>query len=265
MGDFLFERRGARFIPSELTRGPWDPRAQHGGPPAALLARGVAVHEDGERMFVARITVELLRPVPLTPLELRTRWERPGRRIQLVGASLAADGTEVARATGLRIRREDVPLPPLPPDELKAPPPANEGRARSPSWVDFGGQRMFASHGVEHRFVAGSGFGEPGPATDWIRLTCPLVAGEPTWPLCRAVAAADFGNGISSVLPRNEGYLFINPDLTVYLHREPAGEWICLDARSHVSASGVGLAESRLWDEQGPVGRSLQALLIDKS
>lgn len=263
MSDALFEIDGERFVPTEFTRGPWDPRAQHGGPPAALLARSIQRYEDGERMFTARVTVELLRPVPLSPLSLRVRWERPGKRVQLVGASIEAEGVEVARATGLRIRRTKLPLPDSTLPELTAPPHHSEGRARAGVGQMSGEGIGFATHGAEHRMVEG-GFDRRGPAIDWIRLNHPLVAGEPTLPLCRVVAAADFGNGISAVLSRADGFSFVNPDLSVYLHREPVGEWICLDARSQVSATGVGLAESALWDEQGPIGRSLQALLIDK-
>jgi len=249
-----------RVVPSELTRGPWDPRAQHGGPPSALLARAIERHQNDGSMLVTRVSVELMRPVPMSPLIMRTHMERPGKRVQLVVASLFDDTTEVARATGLRMRRGDVALPPLPPDGLDAPPPPESGTHSPPtrSGITFGG------YGVEHRVVRG-GFDIPGPATDWIRLKQPLVLGEPTSPLCRVVAAADFGNGVSSVLPFDGRYIFVNADLGVYLHREPVGEWFCLDSRSHVSSLGVGLAESRLWDEKGPVGRSLQSLLVART
>ena len=248
-----------RAVPSELTRGPWDPGAQHGGPPSALLARGIERHENDGSMLVTRVSVELLRPVPLSPLVVRTRMERPGRRVQLVVASLFSDATEVARATGLRMRRGKVELPTLPSDGLHPPPPPESGAQQGPTRPEV----TFGSHGVEHRFVRG-GFGTPGTGTDWIRLTRPLVRGEATSPLCRVVAAADFGNGISSVLPSGEGYMYINADLGVYLHREPVGDWFCLDSRSHISSLGVGLAESRLWDVQGPIGRSLQSLLVER-
>jgi hypothetical protein len=214
-------------------------------------------------MFVARLTVELLRPVPLTTLTATCAFERPGKKVQLVRATLSAADSEVARATALRIRRKEVPLPALA-DELAAPPPPDQGRASSPAWLDSGGGD-FAFHrdAVEHCFVAGS-FAAPGPSQDWIRLRHPVVAGEPILPLSRVAAAADFGNGISHVLGRDDGYIFINPDLTIYVHRVPRGEWVCLDARTHVQPHGVGMAESRLWDEHGPIGRSVQALLIDK-
>jgi hypothetical protein len=260
--DALFVPDGDRFLSTELTRGPWSPEAQHGGPPAALLARAIDRMPDGADTMVARLTVELLRPVPVVPLTVTTRVLRPGRKVQLLEASLLAGEVEVARAIGLRIRTAALPLPALTEAAL-APPPPDGGGTSQPPWAAAVSYRSFHRDGVEHRFVAGS-FDQPGPATDWIRLRVPLVAGEPTPPLARVVAAADFGNGISWTLSRNEGYRFINPDLTLYLHRLPVDEWVCLDAVTWVQPHGVGLAESRLWDRQGPLGRSLQSLLLER-
>jgi hypothetical protein len=262
MSEALFLRDGTHFVPTDLARGPWSPLAQHGGPPAALLARAVERFEDGERVFVARLTIELLRPVPIVPLALRVRFARPGKKVQLVESTLLAGETEVARCTALRIRRAEIALPP----DLAVPPPPpgpEDGAETQPPWVRAIDYVAYHSHAVEHRFVAG-GFESPGPATDWIRLRVPVVAGEEPSPLCRVAAAADFGNGVSWVLNRSDGYLFINPDLTIYLHRHPEGEWVCLDAATYVQPHGAGLAESQIFDRRGAIGRSLQSLLIEK-
>ena len=262
MADSIFVRDGDRFLPTELARGPWSPEAQHGGAPAALLAALVEQAEGGAAMLVARLTIELLRPVPIAPLTPRVRVLRPGRKVQLIEASLWREETEVARCTGLRMRRGEVPMPADLP--RVAPPPApDDGSHSAPPWSEQVDYRAFHSGAVEHRFVRGS-FATAGPAVDWIRLRVPLIDGEPTPPLARAVAAADFGNGVSWVLDRNAGYSFINPDLTVYLHRYPAGEWVCLDAVTYPQATGIGLAESWLFDEQGPIGRAAQSLLIER-
>jgi len=213
-------------------------------------------------MMVVRLTVELLRPVPVSPLAVETRLLRPGRRVQLVSASLRAGDTEVARATALRMRTIELPLP----DGIGSPEPP-PGPHTSPPSVSPGIALLdypaFHNQGVEHRFVAG-GFEEPGPSTDWIRLRVPLVAGATTSPLARVAAAADFGNGISWRLSRRDGWQFINPDLTIVLHRPPDGEWICLEAVSFVEPIGVGQAESVLWDERGRIGRAVQTLLLDR-
>ena len=103
----------------------------------------------------------------------------------------------------------------------------------------------------------------PGPATAWFRLRVPVVAGEVPTPAQRAMAVADFGNGISSELEFGS-HLFINPDLTVYLHRDPVGEWVCLDARTRFGPPGTGMAESALWDGRGRIGRAIQSLYVER-
>lgn len=262
VADALYEPDGERFRPTELTRGPWDPRAQHGGPPAALLAFCVEWFAGDDGMQTARMTVELLRPVPLDLLAVSVRRIRPGKKVQLLEATLRAGEVDVARGTTLRMRARDLPVP----AEVEAPAPPrgpDEGTTSVPPWSDAIWRPAFHSDAVEHRFTAG-GFDRPGPATDWIRLRVPVVAGSPAPPVARVMAAADFGNGVSWVLSRNDGWAFINPDLTVYLHRLPAGEWVCLEATTLVGPRGIGLAESRLWDERGVIGRSVQSLLLDR-
>ena len=109
--------------------------------------------------------------------------------------------------------------------------------------------------------MAGS-FLELGPATVWARMRHPLVPGEPPSPLCRVLIAADSGNGVSATLDFQR-WRFINPDLTVYLLRPPAGESVALEAAT-TAAAGIGLADATLHDQQGPIGRSTQALFIDR-
>jgi hypothetical protein len=258
MAQSLFERDGDRFVPTELARGPWSPDALHGGPVAALLARIAQAVPADAPMHPARLTVELLRPVPLAPLAPSARLLRPGRKVQLVEASLHHGATEVARATLLRLRAEPLPLPPGLGDVPTLPPPA----AATPVTAAWFGDVAYHSHATEHRAVRGAWM-DPGPIVDWIRLRVPVVSGETPSPLERVAAAADFGNGVSWVLPLGE-WLFINPDLTIHLHRLPAGEWVCLDAVTFPGPDGAGMAESALHDEHGRIGRSVQSLLLER-
>jgi hypothetical protein len=262
----IFHRDGHTVVPTELARGPWSPNAQHGGAPASLLAGEIERWEPGPAHFVARITVELFRPVPLAPLTLRTETIRPGKRVQWVQASLLDGDTEVARATGLRLRSEELELPVPPRAPLHIPdadeserfdlfPAQNDERPGAPLGVGF----WLA---VDVRMARGSWM-ETGPGAVWFRLRQPVVAGEEVSPLQRAAAAADFGNGVSAALERGR-YLFINPDLTIYLHRLPVGEWVAIDAITHAESHGVGVAESVLLDAGGRIGRSVQALLVDR-
>jgi hypothetical protein len=113
---------------------------------------------------------------------------------------------------------------------------------------------------MDVRFVAGA-FLEPGPATVWLRMCEPLVAGEEPSALQRVLVAADSGNGVSATLDFTR-FLFINVDLSVHLHRLPASEWVCLDAITIPEPNGVGITDIALYDERGPIGRAAQTLLV---
>lgn len=245
-----------RFLASALARGPWDPAAQHGGAPAALLIRAFERLASDEGLGIARVTYEFLRPVPVGELTVAAEVVRPGRRARLLEGAIRTDAdVEVVRARALEVRSAstgDLPLP-------SADPPVGPERGRD------GDQRppyrpMFAPDAIEIRFVSGT-FHGPGPATAWFRLRVPLVDGEEASPLQRLAAAGDFGNGISSSLPWDE-YLFINPDLTLYIERVPVGEWICLEAQTTIAPGGAGTAQSILYDRRGRVGSATQALVV---
>jgi acyl-coenzyme A thioesterase PaaI-like protein len=274
----LFETDADHVVATELARGPWTPDALHGGPVAALLARAVESCPTDEPMHVARLTVELLRPVPLTPLSVSASVSRPGRKVQLVEARISSGERDVAWGRALRIRldttagassgspdteSEGVSGPGPVPGRDTGPggaPPLPDAGYGSPSPI--GAFRAFHNAGAELRYVTGA-FDARGPATVWVRLAVPVVPGEAPTPLQRVVAASDFGNGVSSELDFAR-YLFINPDLTVHLHRPAIGEWVCLDAATRIGVPGVGIAQSALWDVHGPIGHSLQSLLVEQ-
>ena len=262
MGDALYTFEDGSFVPGPLTVGPWSADAQHGGPVGALLARAVEAEGEGigpggHPMQVVRLTVELLRPVPLKPLVVASSVTRPGKKVQIVEAALISDGVEVAKARALRIRVAPTAVPDQDPDPPSPPAPAGGDQSEG------GASRRTAFAGaMDLRFIKGS-WDELGPVTIWTRLLVDVVSGEPPSPLQRTAAAADFGNGVSRILDF-ETHVFINPDLTVALSRVPAGEWIGFDSVSRLSGDGWGQAESLIFDSAGPVGRSVQSLLVEE-
>jgi len=260
----FFQPSGEVFEATELTRGPWDGAAQHAGPPAALLGREIERLDGigtgtGDRL-VGRITFEILAPVPIGPMRVAAEVVRPGRRVDLVEATLAdGDGRPLIRARAWRLLRRAVELPAgLEPRPLPRPPaPAEVAPADAffPSGYDVGYHTA-----VEHRFASGS-FLEPGPGIAWMRMRHPLVAGEEPTPLQRVLTVADSGNGISATLDF-ERFIFINVDLSVHLSRMPEGEWVCLDSVTVPEPTGVGLTDTVLYDERGPIGLAAQTLLV---
>ncbi len=257
----LFDVDGDRFLPSELTRGGWSDDAQHGSPPSGLLARAIEMVPTASPMQVVRFTIDLFRPVPLHPLTVATRVLRDGLRIQAVDAVLRHGDTEVGRASGLKIRIADSPLPDRVEEPWLPPPEPEEG---SPvRWRGFGegtGLTRFHIDAVDIRSIDDS-FMRLGPGTSWFRLRRPVVAGEEPTPFVRLATLADLANGNSTALDPAD-WVFVNPDITLYMHRHPMGEWVGMVSAAHQHGSGIGFADTTVFDTGGRIGRIGQAQVI---
>jgi hypothetical protein len=247
------------FVPTGHARGPWDPDAQHGGAPAALLAD--AVQRLAPDMQVARLTYDFLGPVALAPLTVSAEIVRPGRRFQVAEGEIGADGQPAVRLRAVLLRRGEVRLPELAlwPEGVPGGGPEAGRHVAFPS-PPGGPQEGFHLTGMDIRFVDGS-IAELGPAIGWYRLAHDLVEGEATAPIARLAAAADFGNGVSRVLDFDT-HLFVNTDLSIHAIRDPEGEWVQLQATTRIDPHGVGLATSVLHDERGPLGYAHQTLFV---
>jgi Thioesterase-like superfamily len=253
----FFAADGDRLVPSASARGPWSERYQHGGPPAALLARAFAGQvADGAQ--IVRLTFDFLRPVPLAPLTVAARVVRAGAKVQrFAGSVLAEDGTAVIEATCLAMRVAPESVDVVPDPATPPAPPVESGPFELPFMSgDEGYHRA-----MEWRVARGT-FGR-GPMAVWLRPRVALVAGEAPTPLECLVTAADSASGVAVAVDPHTT-TFVNGDLTIALHRTPVGEWTCLDAATTGERHGIGLAAARLWDERGLVGRSLQSLVLER-
>lgn len=247
------------FASTDITRGPWHPDHQHGGPPIALAARCIERAAAGLGLtHIARITANLLRPVPIVELSVTVQVDYAGRNLAHLSAQIKAAGKEVARFTAVAQREARLQIPAgLPGHPLPQAPRALEDSPPAPF--------LFASKAagyhdlIEGRTALGVPFRRASAV--WFRMRHPLLAGEETSGIARVAVAADSGNGISAILDFHR-YIFINSDLTINLLRRVQGEWICIDAQTLLGSDGGGLAEARIFDTLGLVGRSTQSLFI---
>ena len=266
MGDAIFRREGDAFVPTPFAGSPWTRGALHGGPPAGLLTYAVEQHVGDAEMQVARLTIDLFRAAPMEPLRVRTETVRHGRRLRAVQASLVAGGVEVTRASALLLRRSDAPVG----DDKHPPPPGPEGYptqrgiARQPrnEGAERPGRYLEGFHTtIETRWVS-----EPGePPVAWLRIPMPLIEGVETSPAMRAAALSDFGNALANQVGNASArrLSYINADITLYLHRDPQGDWLCLSPDHRDETEGVGLVEAIWHDTAGRYARSVQARLAN--
>ena len=250
---------GDRFVGTHRCQGGWDPNAQHVGPVQALLVRCVERVPTLVPMHVARLTFDLVRPVPMhRPLVVEHHIAREGKKIQLVEAGLLDGDVEVARVLALRLRDEDVRpaggLPPLPRRQTPLP-EAMELMSRPD-----GGLPGFLE-GIELRRLPQEG---AGPDVLWARARVPLVAGEAISPLSRLALAGDFVNllGVGPDFPF-EQYTGINPDVTLQVLRPPQGEWVALAGSTVLhGGGGIGVSAAEMRDASGAVGHASCSQLL---
>jgi hypothetical protein len=259
MPDAYYLSRGSgRYEPTRATESPWDRNAQHGGPPAALLAHAID-QSIGGSMRIGRISLDFLGPIPLSEVLIEVSTIKPGRRVQLTEASMSVAGRIAVIARAWHIVTDG--HPPAPDGEQIVPPPLPPKQTSQHFYPglddDWGYGRS-----IEWRFTRG-GFDSLGAADVWTRVRLPLVDGETLTGQDRVLIAADSANGLSLVLPM-EQWFSIPPTVTATLLRPPSGEWIHMACRTRLTDDGVGLAHADLFDLQGVIGEVAQPLLVQR-
>ena len=254
---FYVSDTSGRYLSQPSTAGPWGPESQHGGPPAALLTRALERVVDDPARVLGRLTVELLGPVPVGPLRLDAALVRPGRSVAMTEATLYDEqgGRPCARATAWHFPLTDDG----PGDVGPAPAHRPEDGAHHPRPTSWSGGYLDA---VDWRWIRGA-VEEAGPGVVWMRPQVALVDDEPMSPVQRLIACVDSASGVSAALDPG-AWGFLNTELTVHGLRPPVGDWLCLDAETTLGTGSVGMAVSSVYDAQGLVARSSQALLVAK-
>lgn len=245
---------GDRYVPTTESRGPWNPNSLHGRVIVGLLAAEIERLHGGPEFIPARLTVDMYRLPDLSPAEVTTRVVREGYRIKVIDAEFFSAGLSAARATCQLLRRTDPPdgtvwKPPV--WDVPAPetitPPDMTGRPMGGMWAT--------------RPISG-GFGTVGQKRTWISEVRELVDGRPLTPFVRVAGAADFASPFAN--SGDQGLKYINSDVTLYLHREPVGEWIGFEVVNHGATAGVAVGECFLYDPSGPIGSAACCALAQK-
>jgi len=255
----FFVSDGDGYVPTPLARGPWGPSLS-GNYIGGLLGRAVEQDVDDVHLQPARLTVDLLRPVALQPVQVHSSVVRDGRRLRLVDAVMTQNDVMVARASALFLRRGEHVT-----DKVWTTPVAMPAIPAEPEVLADDLPMLLHSYGRDP--VAGSpGVGvsewrHDGQKFAWVRETKPLVDDEPLSPFIRAAMAADVTSSITHW--GASGLQFINADYTLTLSRLPEGPYIGLASVTHYGNAGVGTGVATLFDKTGPIGSGMATALVN--
>lgn len=252
----LFQPDGELFVPTEAAGNPWG-ELTGGGPVAGLLAHAIERSLDDPELFIARLTIDLMRPVPRVPVGVSTRTLRAGKRLHVIEATLTSGDTELTRVVAQALRRSDV----------GGPAPGTNTKLEDPSGIPEGSllppelELRWGVHDViDVRWLANQA--TEGRSKAWMRMPLPLLPGVALSPLSTVAILADCISAASPI-----GSIFgpwINTDISLYLHRALEGEWLGMEIERDVQPSGLGVATAKLYDQQGPIGSASEAVLVNQ-
>lgn len=262
----IFHRDGDHYLPQGPARGPWG-ESLHGGAPAALLTQ--ALTELVAVPFpLARLTLDMFRPVPLAPLALTGTVLRQGKRLALAEMTLSAEGVPCARALGLFSAPSPLPEGAVIP--TPCPLPRGKGavvETLAEIVASRVGRTLPPGDGLHHHLLA-EGFDGAvggGRGAAWLSLPLTLTPEQPLTPMTHLAALADFANGMSQrrvvVEGRNHGY--INADISLHVLREPAPGALALVVDNHAELGGRAVISGQFFDGAGLVAQVVQSALVN--
>lgn len=240
-----FQRDENRYVPTVIARGGWGPSLS-GHVVGGLLGWAAEQVVDDPQFLPARLTVDLPRPTALKPVEVHTRLLQDRRRLRLVEVVLSQDGTPVAQASALFLRRGDQPGGQVWSQPVQMP--------ELPAVTDDAQSLFIRTYGW------GVGIQNPdpdwertsGPKYTWLQETRPLIDDQRMTAFTRAAMAGDITASIANW--GTHGLQFINVDYTLTLSRLPVGPHLALASATHYSDDGVATGSAVLLDRTGPIG-----------
>ena len=268
MSDFVYERKGNLFVPTQWAGSPWAEGFQHGGPVNALFALAAEEAAAGCELDVVRMTVDLFRPVPRIPLELSWRFIRRGRRLANVECLLTNPETDELISRSQIVLLKPSPQATAGPALATTPLAPKEAFAAIPFIPEAVRSQM--PPGFHMSFSVHLGTDADGPGA-WITTPLDLLPQTPMSPLQRSAAVADLSFALSMQAmgqrsgASNDRWIgppVINTDTSLYWQRPPQGDWFGFRPSGVSQERGIGIVDNELHDAQGLLGRIIQATLV---
>ncbi len=242
----------AHFAPEPHAQGAWNPHEQHMAPATGVICSELECFRPRDDLRIGRVALDILGLIPLAPFTITTRLLRPGRTIELVEATMSAQGRACIVARAWRMQTSDTSDIAGTEDAAIAGPEPMQPWDGMDQWS--GGYIQSLHFRADARRRAGSGI-------VWMRNDLDMVEGRETSAFVRLMGMVDTANGIVTRASPRE-WAFPNLDLNIDLLRLPEGPWLGLQTTQDYGSDGIGLTRSVLHDLRGPFGHGTQILTL---
>ena len=242
----------AHYEPLLPAQGAWNAHEQHMAPATGVMCAELEAFMPREDLRIGRVGLDILGLIPLQPFSISTKVLRPGKTIELIEATMVANGRAciVARAWRMQINDTRVIA-------------GTEDRdiKRPEALADWTGMKQWAGGFIESMQFKADAERRAGKGGVWMNNDLEMVEGQATSSFVHLLGMVDTANGIVPRAKPGE-WAFPNLDLHIDLLRLPQGKWLGLDTCQQYGSDGIGLTSSVLHDELGVFGRSEQILTL---
>ena len=221
-------------------------------PATGVMCAELEAFMPREDLRIGRVGLDILGLIPLQPFSISTKVLRPGKTIELIEATMVADGRAciVARAWRMQIS-----------DTRAIAGTEDRDIKRPEELADWTGMKQWAGGFIESMQFKADAEHRAGKGVVWMNNDLEMVEGQTTSSFVHLLGMVDTANGIVPRAKPGE-WAFPNLDLHIDLLRLPQGKWLGLDTCQQYGSDGIGLTSSVLHDELGVFGRSEQILTL---
>lgn len=235
-------------------QGAWNPHEQHMAPATGIVSHELEQFMPRSDLRIGRISLDIYGLISFGEFSIETKVIRAGRTIELIEATMQAQGKTciVARAWRMMIQNTTA-IQGLEDQKVVQPEQLAVWTGMKEMWAGGFIQSTEARCDLEQRRV--------GKGLIWVSTKLEMVDGISSSDFSRIMGMVDMANG---VVPRQSSveWAFPNLDLQIHMHRLPQGKWLGLETIQQYGSDGIGLTSSVLHDVYGPFGRSEQILTL---
>ncbi len=265
--DYFFKHDGELYSPQTTAGGPWSESMQHGGPVNAIIAMSVEAVANEIEMDVVRLTIDILKPVPMQPVQVKSHLIRKGGKMAVVDTFLTVVGSDEPVASGRAVLLRAMPGKESMIDTA-GPCPESRHTLLIEPWLPANIAAQLPP-GLHHLIQFYPSLNKERPAC-WVNGAANMLQDRAMTSLEHCATTADMTTVLATRMQATQtGNLsfdvaqIMNTNTSIHFSRLPVGEWFAYTDHFIQVCGGYGVAACVIYDEQGCIGKVTQNLIVN--